>query len=105
MLKCMNCKFDIFKFSNNNNNNNKSLFSDVSHLILIDPLVETLFDNEQWKDYWYNKLIPRLHAMQMSAAVGINRVLLLTNLLKTPITTETSDDDDLHINHRQVIEF
>ena len=74
-------------------------------MILIDPLVETLFDNEQWKDYWYNKLIPRLHAMQMSAAVGINRVLLLTNLLKTPITTETSDDDDLHINHRQVIEF
>ncbi|CAF4752782.1 unnamed protein product [Rotaria sp. Silwood2] len=22
---------------------------DVSHLFLIDPLVETLFDNEQWK--------------------------------------------------------
>jgi hypothetical protein len=27
--------------------------SDVSHLFLIDPLVETLLDNEQWKDYWY----------------------------------------------------
>lgn len=30
------------------------IFSDVSHLFLIDPLVENLFDDEQWKDYWYD---------------------------------------------------
>ncbi len=82
--------------------------SDVSHLFLIDPLVETLFDNEQWKDYWYNKIIPRLHAMQLSAAIGINRILVLTHMIETPLVTKTSDDtedDNININHRQVIEF
>ena len=54
----------------------------------------------------YNKLIPRLHAMQLSAAIGINRVLVLTHLIDTPLISETidhqDDADDLHINHRQV---
>ena len=51
----------------------------------------------------YNKVIPRFHAMQLSAAVGINRILALTNLIDIPLTTETSTDDDLHISHRQVM--
>ncbi|CAF0750593.1 unnamed protein product [Adineta steineri] len=77
---------------------------DVSHLFLIDPLVETLFDNEQWKDHWYNKIIPRLHAMQLSAAVGINRLLVLTSMIDTPLGIEKSnniEDDTININHRQ----
>lgn len=77
-------------------------------MFLIDPLVENLFDNEQWKDYWYNKLIPRLHAMQLSAAVGINRIFLLLGMIDIPLLTKTSDDtedDNININHRQVIEF
>ncbi len=99
--------------------------SDVSHLFLIDPLVETLFENEQWKDHWYifllidyfsildfifryNKIIPRLHAMQLSAAIGINRILVLTHMIDTPLATKSSDpveDENININHRQVIEF
>jgi hypothetical protein len=94
--------------------------SDVSHLFLIDPLVETLFDNEQWKDYWYvfvfyldqisfdfsryNKIIPRLHATQLSAAMGINRMLVLTHMIDTPLVMKT-EDDSININHRQVILF
>ncbi|CAF2415049.1 unnamed protein product [Rotaria sp. Silwood2] len=77
---------------------------DVSHLFLIDPLVENLFDNEQWKDYWYNKIIPRLHAMQLSAAIGVNRILVLTHMINTPLATKISDnaeDNNININHRQ----
>ena len=76
-------------------------------MFLIDPLVETLFENEQWKDHWYNKIIPRLHAMQLSAATGINRILVLTHMINIPLVTKTSDteDDNTNINHRQVIEF
>ncbi|CAF3422313.1 unnamed protein product [Rotaria sp. Silwood1] len=77
---------------------------DVSHLFLVDPLVETLLDNEQWKDYWYNKIIPRLHAMQLSAAIGVNRILVLTHMINTPLVTKISDnvdDNNLNINHRQ----
>ena len=121
----MNCKLSSVrkKKCTENTINDDFLSSDVSHLFLIDPLVETLFDNDGWKDYWYsprcndhsrsqcfsfaryNKLIPRLHAMQLSAAMGINRVLVLTHLIDTPLTSETIDhqeDNDLHINHRQV---
>ncbi|CAF1443089.1 unnamed protein product [Adineta ricciae] len=77
---------------------------DVSHLFLIDPLVETLFDNQQWKDYWYDRIIPRLHAMQLSAAIGVNRMLVLTHMIDIPLTLRTSneiEDDNININHRQ----
>ncbi|CAF1393053.1 unnamed protein product [Rotaria magnacalcarata] len=77
---------------------------DVSHLFLIDPLVENLFDNEHWKDHWYNKIIPRLHAMQLSAAMGVNRILVLTRMINTQLSTtafNNIDDTNININHRQ----
>ena len=43
--------------------------------------------------------------MQLSAAVGINRILVLTNLIDIPLATKTStnpDEDPIHINQRQV---
>ena len=43
--------------------------------------------------------------MQLSAAVGINRILVLTHLIDVPLTTPTSDNteiDDININYRQV---
>jgi hypothetical protein len=46
--------------------------------------------------------------MQLSAAVGINRLLVLTHMIDTPLVAKTSaniEDDNLNINHRQVIEF
>ncbi len=46
--------------------------------------------------------------MQLSAAIGVNRILVLTHMLDTPFATKTSDnteDDNININHRQVIEF
>lgn len=53
--------YELYVFENSfhskKKESNSSSSSDVSHLFLIDPLVETLFDNEQWKDYWYLFLI------------------------------------------------
>ncbi|CAF4752765.1 unnamed protein product, partial [Rotaria sp. Silwood2] len=56
----------------------------------------------------YNKIIPRLHAMQLSAAIGINRILVLTRMIDPPLMIQTSadsDDDKININQRQVIDF
>jgi hypothetical protein len=44
--------------------------------------------------------------MQLSAAIGINRILVLTHMIDIPLVTKTSDtaeDDDIKINHRQVM--
>ena len=45
--------------------------------------------------------------MQLSAAVGINRILVLAHLIETPLMRETNDhgeNDHTHIDHRQVPE-
>lgn len=51
-------------------------------------------------------MIPRLHALQLSAAMGINRLLVLTNLIDVPLaidqTNESEDENQLYIDHRQV---
>lgn len=51
----------------------------------------------------YNNVIPRLHAQQVTAAMGVNRVFLLAGLIDAPLAMNKDDDqDDFHINHRQV---
>ena len=43
--------------------------------------------------------------MQLSAAFGINRILVLTNMIDMPLSVKTSDEteaDNININHRQV---
>ncbi len=47
--------------------------------------------------------------MQLSAAIGVNRLLVLIHMIDTPLVTKTSDDDDedhdINVNHRQVTKF
>jgi hypothetical protein len=46
--------------------------------------------------------------MQLSAAVGINRLLVLLHMLDIPLVTKTSDnteDDSINTNHRQVLKI
>jgi hypothetical protein len=43
--------------------------------------------------------------MQLSAAVGINRILVLTHMIDIPLATKTPDNDEININHRQVIKI
>ncbi|CAF3052265.1 unnamed protein product, partial [Rotaria sp. Silwood2] len=56
----------------------------------------------------YNKIIPHLHAMQLSAAIGINRILVLTRMIDPLLIIQTSadsDDDKINMNQRQIIDF
>ena len=56
----------------------------------------------------YNKIIPRLHVIQLSAAIGLNRILILTRIINSPLLRELFDsqeNDNININHRQVVLF
>ena len=46
--------------------------------------------------------------MQLSAAMGVNRILVLTHMISTQLSTtafDNVDDTNININHRQVIRF
>ncbi|KAL6108773.1 uncharacterized protein ACO6RY_12045 [Pungitius sinensis] len=54
----------------------------VSDLVLIDPIPEDAFEDEQWTQYWYGKLLPSLQARQFSAATGLSRMLLILGVIE-----------------------
>ncbi|XP_003385364.1 PREDICTED: uncharacterized protein LOC100631396 [Amphimedon queenslandica] len=57
--------------------------NEVAGLVLIDPLVETLFDNNStWSQYWYNEVISHVRVLYLSSLIGINRIALLTGYIK-----------------------
>jgi len=67
---------------------------DVAHLVLLDPLSETLFDpvhnmndaehtDNPWISYWFGHLLLSCRLLQVSAMTGLSRLALLTGLMKT----------------------
>lgn len=54
----------------------------VSDLVLINPIPEDVFEEETWQQYWYTRLVPSLQMMQLSAATGVSRLLLILRLLE-----------------------
>ncbi|XP_034554272.1 uncharacterized protein si:dkey-122a22.2 [Notolabrus celidotus] len=65
----------------------------VSDLVLIDPIPEDLFEEDQWTDYWYGKLLPSLQARQFSAATGWSRMLLILGAIEPTITGENFSEE------------
>ena len=70
---------------------------DVSHVVMIDPISESLFDDvsnkndvekteNPWISYWFGHLLLSFRLLQVSAMVGLSRVGLLTGLLTPPLT-------------------
>ncbi|KAM6995595.1 uncharacterized protein LKV04_007774 [Tautogolabrus adspersus] len=57
----------------------------VSDLVLIDPIPEDLFEEDEWKDYWYGKLLPSLQVRQFSAATGLSRMLIILGAIEPTI--------------------
>ncbi|XP_056141965.1 uncharacterized protein si:dkey-122a22.2 isoform X2 [Lampris incognitus] len=57
----------------------------VSDLLLIDPIPEEVFEEDQWKEYWYGKLVPSLQARQFSAATGLSRMLIILGMIEPTI--------------------
>lgn len=68
----------------------------VSHLVLINPLVENLFelDNSIWKKFWYEKFLPRWYSYSLGSAIGLNRVLMMLGLIQPQI--DFNDVDNLN---------
>ncbi|KAK2153006.1 hypothetical protein LSH36_311g03056 [Paralvinella palmiformis] len=64
--------------------------SEISDLVLIDPLVEDLFEQDQgvWVDLWFGHLLPYFQAHQLSAALGVTRLALLLKLMVPPLAME-----------------
>ncbi|ESO93742.1 hypothetical protein LOTGIDRAFT_228523 [Lottia gigantea] len=74
--------------------------SDIVGLILINPLTETLFEQDQgvWSQYWFGQLIPTYQTLQLGAALGLTRLALLLGVLKHPLVNTNIDTD---IEYRQ----
>eukprot|EP00066_Takifugu_rubripes_P014292 XP_011603558.1 PREDICTED: uncharacterized protein LOC105416637 [Takifugu rubripes] len=65
----------------------------VSDLVLIDPIPEDIFEEEQWKEYWYGKLLPSLQARQFSAATGLSRLLIILGALQPTVKGDDVSED------------
>ncbi|XP_058232391.1 uncharacterized protein si:dkey-122a22.2 isoform X2 [Hemibagrus wyckioides] len=55
---------------------------EVSDLVLINPIPEDIFEDEMWERYWYTRLLPSLQIMQLAAATGVSRLLLILRVLE-----------------------
>ncbi|XP_019711784.1 uncharacterized protein LOC109507070 [Hippocampus comes] len=64
----------------------------VTDLVLIDPIPEDIFEEEQWKEYWYGKLLPSLQAKQFSAASGLSRLLIILGAIEPTIKENVSEE-------------
>ena len=81
---------------------------DVAHLVMIDPLSETLFDDvsnvndadkteNPWLGYWYGHVLSTLRMLQVAAMVGLARLGLVTGLMKTPMVGASESDQEERI--------
>lgn len=57
----------------------------VSDLVLIDPIPEDVFREDEWTEHWYGKLLPSLQAKQFSAATGLSRMLIILGAVEPPL--------------------
>ncbi|XP_056122200.1 uncharacterized protein si:dkey-122a22.2 isoform X1 [Rhinichthys klamathensis goyatoka] len=69
----------------------------VSDLVLIDPIPEDVFEEEKWKQFWYSHLVPSLQMMQFSAAAGLSRLLIILGMLKPLIQGDGVSEEILQL--------
>ncbi|XP_043973110.1 uncharacterized protein si:dkey-122a22.2 isoform X2 [Gambusia affinis] len=65
----------------------------VSDLVLIDPIPEDVFEEDQWREYWYGKLLPSLQARQFSAATGLSRLLIILGAIEPMLKGENVSEE------------
>jgi len=82
---------------------------DISHLVLVDPISETLFDDvnnsndvekteNPWVNYWFGHLMPSFRVLQVAAMTGVTRLGLLTGLMTAPYTDIKETSNQSHSN-------
>ena len=81
--------------------------ADVAHLVMIDPLSETLFDDvsntndserteSPWLSYMFGNVLFNLRLLQVAAMTGLARLGLVTGLMNTP---SKGDGDGVKLKH------
>ncbi|XP_015247179.1 PREDICTED: uncharacterized protein YqjL-like [Cyprinodon variegatus] len=65
----------------------------VSDLVLIDPIPEDIFEEDQWKEYWYGRLLPSLQVRQFSAATGLSRMLIILGAMEPVLKGENLTEE------------
>ncbi|KAJ0000096.1 hypothetical protein NQD34_011938 [Periophthalmus magnuspinnatus] len=65
----------------------------VSHLVMIDPIPEDIFEDDLWKEYWYGKLVPSLQAKQFCAATGLSRMLIILGALEPTVRGQNVSEE------------
>nr|XP_023667267.1 uncharacterized protein LOC111843711 [Paramormyrops kingsleyae] len=67
--------------------------TEVSDLVLIDPIPEGIFQETQWQQYWYSQLVPYLQMMQLAAATGLTRIFIILGWIHPAIKGEMVSED------------
>ena len=64
-------------------------------------MVENLFsiDDGVWKNFWYDTVVPKFYSYALGSAVGLNRFLMLANLIQPQMNVSQSSED---VTNRQV---
>ena len=81
---------------------------DVAHLVMIDPVSETLFDDvsnvndaerteNPWLGHWFGAVLPSLRLLQVAAMAGLARLGLLLHLMELP---EEGHTDSAKLKHQ-----
>ncbi|XP_029928533.1 uncharacterized protein LOC115373992 isoform X2 [Myripristis murdjan] len=65
----------------------------VSDLVLINPIPDDIFEEDQWKEYWYSELLPSLVLRQFSAATGLSRMLIIVGAIYPQIKGENISEE------------
>ncbi|KAJ0065962.1 hypothetical protein NL108_000221, partial [Boleophthalmus pectinirostris] len=65
----------------------------VSHLVMIDPIPEDIFEDDLWKEHWYGKLLPSLQAKQFCAATGLSRMLIILGALEPTVRGQNVSEE------------
>lgn len=73
---------------------------DVSGLVLVEPLSESLFDEavagspqgNSWSEHWFGHLVPSLRLLQLGAMTGVNRIGILTGLLAPSLISDNEEE-------------
>ncbi|XP_013395840.1 uncharacterized protein LOC106162942 [Lingula anatina] len=69
--------------------------NEVAHVVLVDPLVEDLFQQDEgvWAQFWFGQLIPSYQSLQLTAAMGLTRLALLTGYMEQPINSQLVSEE------------
>ena len=101
----------------------KSHSPQVSQVVLIDPVTQSMFEenkdamqsNEKqqqgsWRQFWTKKQIPFSRFLQTTALLGLNRIAVLLGILEVPgvipqykMGTETSEDSTNSLENWDVL--